>query len=956
MHKPHILLVEDDGILATSLQQMVTHMGYAVAGLLASGEEAVAFTSGTQVDLVLMDIELAGRMTGIEAAEAICQTRDVPIVFLTGYSHDPLLEQAKIAAPYGYLIKPVPERELAATITLALHRHALDRELRQSQRAVTESELQYRTLANSGQALIWTSGLDKLCTYFNEPWLRFTGRTLEQELGNGWTQGVHPEDFDRCVQTYGTAFDRREQFSMSYRLRNAHGEYRWLQDDGTPRFDSTGEFLGYIGHCLDVTELKQAVAASKQNEARLAILLQINQHPAADVQELLDFTLNQAITLTGSTIGYIYFYDAAKQEFTLNSWSGEVMRQCTIAEPQTIYHLEKTGLWGEAVRQARPLMVNDFAAPNPLKKGVPQGHVLLERYLTIPVFNEGQIVAVVAVANKRTDYNDSDSRQLTLMMDAAWKIVQRKQANKALQTSEAQYRRIVQTALEGIWGMDATMRTTFVNPHLSAMLGYAPEEMMGRPIDDFIWQEDLPDHFLQVQDRRQGKNGRYERRMRHKDGRIIWTRVSASAVQDSEGRFTGSFCMFTDITERKQAEQEYKRLQAQLQQAQKMEAIGTLAGGIAHDFNNILSAVLGYAEMARDDSPQGSAVARDLDKVLEAGNRAKSLVKQILAFSRQSISERSAHDPARTVKEVVKLLRPILPSTIAISTQLDPTGAILADPTQMHQVLMNLCTNAFHAMERTGGALEITLAERALTTADLGQRAGILPGNFAVLSVADTGPGITPEIRQRIFDPYFTTKGLGQGTGLGLSIVHGIIAENGGFIACESEPGTGSTFRVFLPILHAQEAIIDTAAEAAATGRGRILLVDDEEILVEMGRIMLERLGYEVIAHTSSFDALTAFTNEPDRFDAVLSDQTMPGMTGVDLARRMLRIRPDLPIILCTGYSNLVDETQAKASGIKGFALKPLTKKDIAVLLREVLQGTEPLTAAPPPSITGEAL
>jgi len=955
MHKANILIVEDDGILATCLQEMVTRMDYAVAGPLATGEEAITLVARKKVDLVLMDIELAGAITGIETAEIICKSLDVPIVFLTGYSHDPLLEQAKIAAPYGYLIKPVPERELAATLAMALHRHDLDRELRQSKRALAESELRYRTLANSGQALIWTSGPDTLCNYFNETWLRFTGRTLEQEMGNGWTEGVHPEDFDHCVHTYLTAFDRREKFSMLYRLRNADGEYRWLQDDGTPRFDSAGTFLGYIGHCLDISELKQAEAAIKQNEARLESLLRINQHPAADVQEVLDFTLNEAITLTGSTIGYIYFYNATKQEFTLNSWSGVVMQQCAVVEPQTVYHLEKTGLWGEAVRQGRPLVVNDFAAPNPLKKGVPQGHVPLERYLTIPVFNEEQIVAVVAVANKIEDYNDSDTRQLTLMMDAVWKIVQRKQANEALRKSEAQYRRIVQTALEGIWGMDATMRTTFVNPHLAAMLGYAPEEMLGRPIDDFVWQEDLADHFLQVRDRQHGKNSRYERRLRHKEGHIVWTQVSATAVQDSAGRFAGSFCMFTDITERKQAEEERKRLQVQLLQAQKMEAIGTLAGGIAHDFNNILGAVLGYAEMARDDSPQGSTVARNLDKVLEAGNRAASLIKQILAFSRQDGSERLAIDPARIVKEVVNFLRPSLPSTIAINRHLTATRPVLADPTQIHQMLMNLCTNAFHAMEQTGGVLEITLSGRELTATDVGQRPEIQAGDFVEISVSDTGPGISTEIQARIFDPYFTTKGVGQGTGLGLSIVHGIVAEHGGFIICESEPGHGATFRVFLPAINGEVLPEATPPEPISMGRECILLVDDEEMLVEMGKTMLERLGYEVITRTSSFEALTAFQNEPDRFDAVITDQTMPGMTGLELARRILQIRPNLPIILCTGYSNLVNEAKAKANGIKGFAMKPLNRKEVATLLKSVLNPAESSAAETAPIDVGGA-
>jgi PAS domain S-box-containing protein len=387
-------------------------------------------------------------------------------------------------------------------------------------------------------------------------------------------------------------------------------------------------------------------------------------------------------------------------------------------------------------------------------------------------------------------------------------------------------------------------------------------------------------------------------------------------------------------------EEENKRLQAQLMQSQKMEAIGALAGGIAHDFNNILSAVLGYAEMARDASPEDSAVARDLNKVLEASSRAAALVKQILAFSRQAETERIPLEPISIVREAIKLLRPTLPSTIVIQQHLDaPTRPICADPTQIHQIVMNLCTNAFHAMEQTGGVLEISLEDCELSVDDLHRWPNIQPGGFVMLAISDTGSGIPPEIRDKIFDPYFTTKGVGKGTGMGLAIVHGIVAASGGFLACESEPGKGSIFRVYYPAIERKTGPAVNETISVPTGKEHILLVDDEIILAEMGQAMLERIGYVVTVRTSSLEALAVFENQPDLFDAVVTDQTMPNLTGMDLARKMLQIRPDIPIILCTGYSNLVNEELATQCGIKGFVMKPMTGKEIAVQLRRALEG-----------------
>jgi PAS domain S-box-containing protein len=394
-----------------------------------------------------------------------------------------------------------------------------------------------------------------------------------------------------------------------------------------------------------------------------------------------------------------------------------------------------------------------------------------------------------------------------------------------------------------------------------------------------------------------------------------------------------------DITERKQAEREKQELQSQLVQAQKMEAIGTLAGGIAHDFNNILGAIIGYSEMARDACPSDSDIARDLEKVLAAAQRSAELVKQILAFSRQSKADSVPLQPAPLIKEAIKLLRPALPTTIEIKQTLDgATRNILANPTQIHQIVLNICTNAFHAMEDTGGVLAITLQETALYPQDLKQYPSVQPGNFVKLTISNTGPEIPKEILNRIFDPYFTTKEVGKGTGLGLSVVHGIVSSMGGFITCESERGHGVEFHIFIPAIEAESIAATKEDDVELTGKERILLIDDEELLVDVGKSMLERLGYQVTTRSSSLDALETFQNQPQDFDAIITDQTMPGMTGFDLARRMLQIRPDIPIILCTGYSSIINEEQAHRYGIKGFVTKPFSKKELGSKLRMVLE------------------
>jgi len=379
-------------------------------------------------------------------------------------------------------------------------------------------------------------------------------------------------------------------------------------------------------------------------------------------------------------------------------------------------------------------------------------------------------------------------------------------------------------------------------------------------------------------------------------------------------------------------------LEAQLRQAQKMEAIGTLAGGIAHDFNNILSPIMGYVEMALAQVRGDSQLAGDLRQVSIAARRAADLVQQILTFSRQQAQERLPVRVAPIVKEALKLMRASLPATIEMQRNIAATeDLVLADPTQIHQVLVNLCTNAGQAMRETGGVLSVSLENVDVSPECPVQE---LPaGRYLALSVADTGHGIKPEVVDRIFEPYFTTKEVGEGTGLGLAVAHGIVQGCGGALVVESVRGRGTTFEVFLAVVETLEPVEPAPQAPLPTGQERILLVDDEAPVAKLIARMLEHQGYEVMACTSSKETLDVFQRDPNGFDLVVSDMTMPGLTGIQLATELLRIRPDVPIILCTGFSELVTPESAAAAGIRELLTKPVPRDTLAHAVRRALDG-----------------
>ncbi len=505
-------------------------------------------------------------------------------------------------------------------------------------------------------------------------------------------------------------------------------------------------------------------------------------------------------------------------------------------------------------------------------------------------------------------------------------ITERKKSEEKLRESESRFRALHNASFGGIAIHDRGIILD-CNQGLSEMTGFSEDELIG--MDGVLliapeWRQMIRDHIAS------GFESSYEAEGIRKDSSRypLYLRGSNVPYKGRQVRVTE----FRDISEQ-------KLLEAKLVQAQKMEAIGTLAGGIAHDFNNILAGVLGYVDLSSRVTPESSPAGPFLSKALKGLKRAAALVKQILAFSRFSEAQLEIVQLTPLIEEVVKLLQPTLPPNISIEQKISPDVlAVRADSTQLHQILMNLSTNAFHAMEEDGGILSISLENAELSAMDVQGHLGVRPGRYVKISIGDTGPGIPSEVLDRIFDPYFTTKTVGKGSGLGLAIVHGIIKNYGGHIAVESFQGKGSVFDVYLPASEKEpEEFIEDKNLVPVEGNERILFVDDEEIVADMGKSILEHLGYRVTVYTSSDMGLAAFKDDPSLYDLVITDQTMPEITGAELAEKVLEIRADIPIILCTGYSSTMSEEKARELGISGFAMKPLSLNDLSAIVRQVL-------------------
>ncbi|HSQ84314.1 MAG TPA: PAS domain S-box protein [Desulfobacterales bacterium] len=508
-------------------------------------------------------------------------------------------------------------------------------------------------------------------------------------------------------------------------------------------------------------------------------------------------------------------------------------------------------------------------------------------------------------------------------------ITERKQAEQALRKSEEKYKNLVENINEVIYTIDKNSIITYISPAIEKILDYDFSEIIGRSFTEFIYSEDLPRQKERFERVLSGPIGPDEYRLLSKSGEIRWVQTSSMPILENN-QTVGLQGVLSDITES-------KRLQSQLQQARKIETFGTLAGGIAHDFNNFLGIIIGNTELAMDDVPKWNPAYLNLEEILEASLRARDVVRQLLSFARRTKLEKKPVNIGAIMQESVKLLRSSIPTSIEIRHNIPKDiDTILANSTQLNQILINLSTNAHHAMPN-GGILDVSLKNVELDKNRAAQHPDLNPGRYVNLKVSDTGHGISAREIDRIFDPYFTTKDIGKGTGMGLSVVHGIVKGHEGAISVKSEYGQGTTFSIFFPVIEKQTAIETEPIKDLPTGNERILLVDDEKSILFTGRNLLERLGYQVETRQNPIEALDLFRVDPNQFDLVITDMTMPKMTGDQLVQEILKIRPDLPVILNTGFNEKIDEEKAKQIGIRQYIEKPFNRRILANVVREVL-------------------
>lgn len=892
-----ILSLEDSRDETERIREILAHAGLAPEVIrVNTREDFLTALNGDRIDIILAEYSLPN-FDGLSALElALERCPEVPFIFVTGALGEEVAVDALKKGAADYVLK-----EKLASLVAAVHRALEQRkeklERRRAEASLRLNEEKYRRFIEDAPVGMLTINIRGEFTYANKKLAAMTGYSPGDWLKKSFRTLVYPEDLPVVLERIQKRISgQRAADPYEIRLFHASGKIIWARISAESIYEADQDghkrLVGVQAFVEDITERKTAEQALQKSEERFRVAFHTSPD-AININRLEDglyVDINEGFSeLTGYTREEVL----GKTSLELTIWDDPRDRE------ELVRGLKQNG------------QVNNLEAKFRMK--------------------DGRIVLGLMSAK-------------VMMIDAVPHILSLTRDIEKLKRAEAEVRRVHefnQTLLDTVDVMivvvDNRGRILRFNAACERLTGWRADEVVGRYVLDFlIPAEQRSGVRAAFENLTAGRfPNQYENDWLARDGSRRWIAWANAALLNAEGQVEFVLCTGIDLTER-------KKMEAQLRQSQKMEAIGTLAGGIAHDFNNILAAIIGYTQLALYDLPEGSKLKPNLDQVLRASDRARDLVKQILNFSRQSEQAMAPLHLLPVVKEALKLLRSSLPTSIEI--KLNPAAKedlILGDPIQIHQVLMNLGTNAAQAIKGGKGLIEFGLEEVVLPAGDLFAFTELSPGPYIRMTIRDTGEGIDPTILNRIFDPFFTTKRPGEGTGMGLSVVHGIIKRHGGEIKVTSEPGQGSVFRVYLPRIDWTLVSEGKAEGAPPTGSERILFVDDEPGLLGSWVRLLEHWGYTVVGQESSLAALEAFRAGPDRFDLVITDQTMPRMNGADLARELLTLRPDLPIILCSGFSETMTPETATAIGIRKFLLKPIVPLKLALSIRSVLEGKD---------------
>jgi len=720
-----------------------------------------------------------------------------------------------------------------------------------------------------------------------------------------------------------------------------------VRKDGTTfRMEIRVRYIDYqarrvrVAAIRDVSEHKRAEKELHAANETLRALWELANLQDSSLEDISDHILASLAGITESRYGFYGFMDEQETGLTIHSWSGQAMADCAVVDKPVHTPIDQAGVWAEAVRRREPLFINDYSAGHPGKKGLPRGHVELANLLVVPYFVNGKIASVAAVANRDKPFGQADASRITSFLQSAQIIVDRKRVQEVLARSEQRYRSMLKTSPVAIW--TATDRVIdYANPAAVELFGaHSEQDLIGRPYLDLVHPEDraLSRQRMEGLISETGSVPARRHRMLRVDGReVVVESTGTASERDGKMVLQG---MAQDVTARIKAEEDRMQLQAQLAQAQKMDALGTLASGIAHDFNNILAAVLGYSELALDELPDDSPIRHDIAAITAAAGKAKSLVRQILTFSRKADANKRPLSTNEAARDAAEILGRTLPKMIELRLELrEDIGLVKADYQQMEQMVINLANNAADAMDG-GGTIKVSTRNVFVERQICENCHEVMSGDYVLVTVEDNGQGMSPEVKAKIFEPFFTTKDIGKGTGLGLSSVYGIVTNHHGHIHCQSQVGKGTVFNIYLPVTKGAESVAGHTAgdgQKNLSGSGTILVVDDEEAVRDIAGKILTRNGYEVLVAESGEQALELFDQHSESIDGVLMDLGMPGMGGKACIKAIRKKDPEAKVLIASGYIQYEQPDELKELGAAGMVAKPYRKGELLKQLNELV-------------------